>query len=631
MKYRADIDGLRGLAILPVVAFHAGLPPFSGGFVGVDLFFVISGFLITTIILEKREAGDFSLLSFYERRCRRILPAFFVVMVGTTVLSAHILFPARFEDFSRSLVSASLFLSSFQFSGEHGYFDVKSELKPLLHTWSLSVEEIFYLVYPVLIILFFRSSEKVGKRLLTFIALVSFLGTVFALARNPESKSAFFLPHSRAWELLLGALAAFCPPWLERGRRYAAPLSALGLALIAGSVFLYDEDTVFPGPAALVPCIGGFLIIHCGRYGSTFVSNLLSLPALVWVGRASFSLYLWHWPLLVLAKTYYSAALTAYQTAAVLGASAVLSAVTLVVVETPFRGSRGILSQKQIFLLSALSVSILAGIGAYGVTTDGWPGRFSTVELRIVNAGLDVDPRRTACLTSFDRRDGCLYGADGTEPTVALWGDSHAAMYAPALGAVAAERNHSAAVYTMPSCPPIHGWAIKNQGWRDDCLAFQEIAFQRILSSDTIRTVILGARFLGYPFQSPESGFDDGFRNTIERFLAAGKDVAIIYPNPEYGADVPETLYRLWIEDGLPTELKIERQVFAHITEEQRDYLDGLSYPMARLYPEDHMCDAEFCYFFRNGAVYSHDVHHLSLSGVMAMREMFEKALDGRE
>lgn len=302
MNYRREIDGLRALAVLPVILFHAGFETFSGGFVGVDVFFVISGYLITTIILAELEQGKFSIVSFYERRARRILPALFLVLLVCVPFAWFWLLPSDMKDFSQSLVAVSVFASNILFWRESGYFDTAAEIKPLLHTWSLAVEEQYYVLFPLFLMLFW----KLGKRWILVTLGLVFVASL-ALAQwgaYAKSAAAFYLLESRGWELLIGAFAAF---YLSKANRneFDKSLSEvagwLGVALIMYSVFAYSKTTLFPGFYALVPTIGTVLIILFATQQTT-VGKFVGNKALVGIGLVSYSAYLWHQPLFAFAR-----------------------------------------------------------------------------------------------------------------------------------------------------------------------------------------------------------------------------------------------------------------------------------------------------------------------------------------
>lgn len=623
-RYRPDIDGLRALAILPVVLFHAGVPGFSGGFVGVDVFFVISGFLITSIIRDEIAQGRFTIAAFYERRARRILPAFFAMMLVCVPLAALTLYPHQFLAFARSMVAASLFLSSFLFRAEAGYFDLESEDKPLLHTWSLSVEEIFYIVFPLLLLaLRWRSSHR-QLAILIGIALISLTASSIALSQDPRSPSAFFLPYARAWELLLGAVLAYAVlPEIARALRETAALA--GITMILTAVVLYSDETVFPGLAALLPCLGAALIIYAGQHGHTWGSRLLSTPGMVWLGTISYALYLWHWPLLVFARAEFGDALGAFGVGVVIALSVLLAALSTRFIERPFRGRRGILERRAVFQLSGAGLVLFAVIGVAGVLSDGWAGRYPPEVANVLFAEQDRDPRQRECLNTKPEHRGCLYGEPGVEPSLALWGDSHAAAYAVMLGELAAERGQSLLAFTMPSCPPLADWARLHQSWRETCRDFQHLALARILDSPSIDTVILSARFAGYPLNDPASGFAAALRQTIQRLRQHGKRVLVVYPIPEPGEHLPLALGRA-LEAGEPLHERTQpiaefRRSFAPVIE----FLDELveTEGIDAIQPSQVLCDDQECVFYRDGIVNYYDEHHLSLTGADQLKGLF--------
>lgn len=275
MNYRREIDGLRALAVIPVILFHADFKPFSGGFIGVDVFFVISGYLITTFILTELEAGEFSIIRFYERRARRILPALFLVMAVCLPLAWLWLLPGDMLNFSQSLIAVSVFASNILFWQQSGYFDTEAELKPLLHTWSLAVEEQFYVLFPLFLILGWRFGRK---WLVLALAIVASLSLIMAQRRavvNPAY--AFFLLPTRGWELALGALVAFYfsrYPDSIYNPTLNQILSMLGLLLILFSIFAFSKSTPLPGPYALVPTVGAALILLFA-WPQTWVGALL--------------------------------------------------------------------------------------------------------------------------------------------------------------------------------------------------------------------------------------------------------------------------------------------------------------------------------------------------------------------
>ena len=337
MKYRAEIDGLRSLAILPVVAFHAGIERLSGGFTGVDVFFVISGYLITTIILG--ELGDaagrdrFSILEFYKRRILRILPALTVVLVATAFAAWAIMLPNEFRATGRSVVATALFLSNVYFWRTSGYFADAADLKPLLHTWSLAVEEQFYVFFPLLLMLVARF---LGRRFVLWIGLMTAASLALCLVLTPRAPSvAFFLLPTRVWELGIGALIAGGGAPRIGSARARGLLALAGVALIAYGVVGLSEADPFPGWRALYPVLGAGLVIAYGA--GTGVGAFLSTAPLVYVGKISYSLYLWHWPVIVFYRMVQGRALEPGEIALVIGLSWLLADLSWRFVERPFR------------------------------------------------------------------------------------------------------------------------------------------------------------------------------------------------------------------------------------------------------------------------------------------------------
>ena len=308
MKHRPEIDGLRALAVIPVILFHAGFEGFSGGFVGVDVFFVISGYLIATLIISEMTASEFRLLTFYERRARRLLPALFFVLAVCMPLAWLTLVPANLKSFGESLMASATFLSNFLYSFVlGGYFDNSSEFRPLIHTWSLSLEEQFYIVFSLMMVALWRFGIKWTVIILTigFGLTLSFSVIGSQFYGHPldwlGSQGAFYI--ARAWEPGLGVLTAFYLFYKDPVRSMAAnqTLSFLGLVSVVFSIFFFDQATPVPGLPALIPTVGTCLIIIAAMQG-TFVHRILSLPILVGIGLISYSAYLWHQPLLAFAR-----------------------------------------------------------------------------------------------------------------------------------------------------------------------------------------------------------------------------------------------------------------------------------------------------------------------------------------
>jgi peptidoglycan/LPS O-acetylase OafA/YrhL len=371
MHYRREIDGLRTLAVLPVILFHAGFSFFSGGFTGVDIFFVISGFLITSIILEELSVGTFSVVNFYERRARRILPALFLMMAACLPFAWTWLQAGDSKEFSQSLIGVSSFSSNFLFWHLSGYFDTSAELKPLLHTWSLAVEEQYYVFFPLFLSLIWRWGRPVAFGSLCVLALLSLAAAQWGSVHMPSAS--FFLLPTRGWELLIGSLVAFhltgpksstaTPPMLNQWG------SATGLALILYGILMFDRDTPFPGICALVPTLGTALIILFAR-PDTVVGSILGNNVLVRIGLLSYSAYLWHQPIFAFARHRASSILTEAQYLGLIVLTLNLAYISWRFVEAPFR-QKARFDRKAIFQLSLLGIAFFTAVGTYGHLNDG--------------------------------------------------------------------------------------------------------------------------------------------------------------------------------------------------------------------------------------------------------------------
>lgn len=359
MKYRKEIDGLRAIAIIPVILFHVGYNLVSGGFIGVDIFFVISGYLITTIILYQHESGSFSIINFYKRRAKRILPALFFVMLACIPFSLMLMLPSQMRSFSKSLIAATISISNILFWSESGYFAAIGNEKPLLHTWSLAVEEQYYLIYPALALTGLKLGKKYTLHIIIITAVLSFILCNWG---KVSTSANFFFLHSRAWELLSGAIVAFII--FEHGVQSNNILSVSGLLLILIPVFIYNEKTPYPSSYTLAPVLGTALIIMFSG-NRTFVSRLLSINILVGTGLISYSLYLWHQPIFAFARLRSIDVSTPATSSVLILLSYLLASLSWKYIEKPSRKHQGI----PIYLITAGSALLI--IGYIGWTTNG--------------------------------------------------------------------------------------------------------------------------------------------------------------------------------------------------------------------------------------------------------------------
>ena len=358
MKYRKEIDGLRAIAIIPVILFHAGYNLVSGGFIGVDIFFVISGYLITTIILSEHEIGSFSIIRFYKRRAKRILPALFFVMLACIPFALMLMLPSQMRSFSKSLIAATISISNILFWSESGYFAAIGNEKPLLHTWSLAVEEQYYLIYPALALIGLKLGKKYAWYIIVITAILSFILCNWGEASISTN---FFFLHSRAWELLSGAIIAFII--FDHGVQSSNILSTSGFFLILVPVFIYNEKTPYPSYYTLAPVLGTALVIMFSGT-RTFASRFLSINILVGTGLISYSLYLWHQPIFAFARLRGIDFSTPARSSALI-LLYLLATLSWKFIEKPSRKRQGI----PIYLVIAGSALLL--IGYIGWTTNG--------------------------------------------------------------------------------------------------------------------------------------------------------------------------------------------------------------------------------------------------------------------
>lgn len=368
MNYRKEIDGLRTLAVIPVILFHAGFEWISGGYLGVDIFFVISGYLITSIIIREKTAGTFTLASFYERRARRILPALFLVMLLCLPAAWVWLLPHELENFGKSLIAVAIFAANILFWQESDYFAADADLIPLLHTWSLAVEEQFYVIFPLIVIAFWALGKRWIVGIVSIIALISLGLTEWGWRQFPEAN--FYLLSTRAWELMIGVFAAFyLSSYAQPNGKLAQIGSLAGLALILFSVFVLDETIPFPSLYALIPTLGAVFIILFTT-PETMVYRLLSFKVMVGIGLISYSAYLWHVPLLVFARITHSDEPELWLISLLCVASLALAYISWRFVERPFRDKHRF-TRKQIFSFALLGGTVFIGTGMAFILSDG--------------------------------------------------------------------------------------------------------------------------------------------------------------------------------------------------------------------------------------------------------------------
>jgi peptidoglycan/LPS O-acetylase OafA/YrhL len=639
--FREDIDGLRAVAVLPVVLFHAGIPGFSGGFIGVDVFFVISGFLITGILLRSLNEGAYSIRHFYERRIKRILPALSLVLFVSTLVALIVYLPETLTNYGKSLASVSVFGSNFFFWKSIGYFAEQPEAQPLLHTWSLAVEEQFYIFYPLLLWLLAKRAIDVRKALL-LVGAISLALSIYAMGAQKGAN--FYLLPTRAWELMVGGVIAASPRFDLRPQLRSA-LAIAGILVIGACVVLYTEKTPFPGLGAIPPVLGTALVVLSGHNSTNDGFRPLRSPPIVLVGRASYSFYLWHFPALAFA-VYLTAGKLPLQSALIVCAGSLLAALlTLKLLEDPVRRSR----TKRAVVLPLVAMAALGMTGAAIGFSNGLPERIPAASLAVASAQNDETVHHKECM-SLDRTivppsKACLLGDQSKLPHVLLWGDSHAMVTATSMEAAAVNQKASFLFAATADCPPGLGFEVSQQ-FLSTMTSAPSYRYCGMYNRDMlalaltpgVRTVVISSRWTNWRLDEPliDGGeapdvrlekdgraadhganklvFKQGFAELVERLTSEGKNVVIVGPLPEPRNDVPKLLYvrRFGLAPrpdpvSRPEFERRHAQIIGHFREL------AARYPVSFIEQVDSLCPGGSCPIHDRGVPRFFDDNHLTV------------------
>ena len=628
MKYRPEIHGLRALAVALVVLFHAGLGV-PGGFVGVDVFFVISGYLITGLILAQQHAGTFRLSTFYARRIRRIVPALVPVVACCLIAGYFVLFPADYVELAQSVIYQQLMISNLFFWQTVNYFNPGTELKPLLHTWSLAVEEQFYLVYPLLLVALARCSHRTKGIVLSALLVTSLALGEWGTRTHP--RLTFYLLPTRAWELLLGGLLWFLPTPQTHRPRFALALSLAGLTLILVATFHFEKSGRFPGLAALLPCGGAALLIFSNTQQLTLVGRILACKPLVCLGLSSYSLYLWHWPLLAFARYWYLKPLPNAPIAIILAMSLILAWISWRYIETPFRRIRTFKRSACSLAGIAASVPVVLVCARLIVSGQGVPGRFPQKSLAILTEKYrDKQPSDfRISLTASQVRAGELpsFGAPDATLRCLIWGDSHAMVLVPGMKAACLSRNVRGYQATHTATAPLLNFVTQGLfGLNEKTPEFSRAVIDLALASSVDVVILNGvwAAYAKYPT------FEACLQQTIDELRAAGITVVIVLDVAKHQEDIPKRLARnAW--SGLPTSqvgvtLKDHRSqnqtcdaMIQRVAQGKAIVLDPTPY----FVQEPGFLPGEI-----DGTVLYRDQSHLSVGGSRRLTPMFENLFD---
>lgn len=533
MQYRADIGGLRALAVIPVVLYHLDERLVPGGYVGVDIFFVISGYLITALLARDLDERRFSLLTFYDRRVRRIVPAYAAVALAVSVAALVLLPPAMLVAFGKSLQAASTFFANRYFLSATGYFGAAPDEQWLLHTWSLSVEEQFYLAWPLLLALLFHPRLAPVR---PYVIWALILASLVISTRNAVFRPApaFYNSAGRFWELLLGAALAL--GYLPRLRApwQGEAVALVGLGLIAFAYATFNHDTIFPGASALVPTLGALCLIWAGEERRiTRVGRLLSLAPLVWIGLISYSLYLWHWPIIAIHRFLTFRGPDLMEGVGLFVAMLLVSTLSWRFVEAPFR-RHGPACAASEWRSVGVGVAVLAGLAGLAwvmVATGGLPGRATAAYL---------EAERTVG-TYWEGRAICLLGPGGTRPpegqcrfgdpdpqapVVALWGDSFGDHHGPALDRLGREEGFGFWQVTKAGCAPLAPDPALSPLARSEqqaCNAFRAQSLEQLVGDPRVRLVVIAGNWANDPPADRAR-----LATALDAFSAAGKPVLLV-------------------------------------------------------------------------------------------------------
>lgn len=626
MRYRPEIDGLRAIAVVPVILFHGGVEVFRGGFVGVDIFFVLSGYLITSILLNDLEQGRYSIVKFYERRARRILPALLFVVLCSLPFAYAWMLPSELEDFGSSLIGVALFISNILFWQESGYFEASAELKPMLHTWSLAVEEQYYIVFPVFLALIWRVRRALVLVSFLIVAALSLALAQWASENAPTAN--YYLAPMRFWEILAGSI---CAALLRQDRLPVSDLAAgAGLALVIAANLLFTAATPTPSVWTLIPVVGTMMIVLFAREDS-HIARWLGNRAFVGIGLISYSAYLWHQPLFAFYRLR-----TADEPHLIALVAIVLATFTLAWfswrwVEQPFRAGSGYnFTQPQILKMGAATLVTIGAIGTYLMTAQGLPNRVTPggevfadiAEVKATlrpNAGLHLD-----CDTKhFVLPPNCR---TSPKPEMVLWGDSYAMHLAPAL--LASDTKIDFAQVTKSSCGPFPGMSV-NVGktrWHH-CTRFNDRALFWIATNLSVKTVVVSSAFL--QVQNPTYRRDGSIMDPAEvsaqmidslmatqKYLAGfGKSMLIISPPPQTGRSLGLCYLRHRVMGMVADECDFLRSDMSDRNVEIAKILRAVEKDIPVIWFDDLLCGDELCNTTIDDISIYRDSGHLSIPG----------------
>lgn len=648
MNYRPEIDGLRAIAVLSVFLFHLDVEAFGGGFVGVDIFFVISGYLITSIIQKSLDSNRFSIKHFYERRFRRIMPALYVMLMVTSLAAWICLMPDEMKSYGKSLVSSLLFYSNFQFWRESGYFDLGSEMKPLLHTWSLSIEEQFYIFYPTLLYGIHRFCKSKKILIVAALCAISFAWNVPMAIQRTDA--AFYFTPVRVWELLLGALLSFKAFPRINEKNFNEGLSWLSLGLFGYAIFTFSDQTQFPGFHAAIPCLGAVGLIYASESPRMpVVGKLLGTKWITSIGKLSYSLYLWHWPAIVLTKLYVRK-LEGYHQVIIFCAVFVVSYFSWKFIEEPLRRSENssVNNRKFFSTLSLATIGlVLFGVLA-GYITSGFPQRLNEKALRYSKASKNRNPERRECLTKGLKRasseDLCPLGVkkNGQTPIFLMWGDSHADALMPAFQLMAHKNGVFGEFSGLSACTPLLGVTRFLRQSPEDCKQTNEKTMAYI-EKKSVKNVVLVSRWAtngvqldgetGRPSKNDIRVFAAGLDQLLDRLHKSGTKIWVVKKIPIANFNIPFRLARLEMLGQDSSKLHIDYDDYVKYVTPFNQVLDEMmkKYDIHIIDLAESLCSekSKTCKVQIDGHPLYADHHHLTRFGAEYLAPELQPLFDG--
>lgn len=638
MQYRSEIDGLRAIAVLVIIFYHAKISVFSGGFVGVDIFFVISGYLITSIIKTDIEKRRFSVARFYERRVRRIFPALYPVLLFVLFIGGFLYQHKPFDQITQSIAATAVFSSNILFWKKSAdYFIMPSEQMPLLHTWSLAVEEQFYIVYPLLLFMVYKYFKRKYVPWLLALILSSFVLSVYLLKENKVA--AFYFAPSRAWELIVGSVIVYVDSFKVNSEKVRNIISVIGLGLIFYSVFVYGEKTAFPGYGAICPVLGTSLVIFSAHSGTSFVSKMLGVRLLAFIGLISYSLYLWHWPLFVFSRYYLMRNLEIYEAVMIIVIAFVFAVLSWKYIEQPFRGDAPLITQRMVlFRTSAMVMGLTVLIAIWVHVNDGVPSRFAdnhtiyAVESDSLWSPAKWRKWKGGGNNFSDNVRNIKLGNINREPVFLLWGDSHAYAISEAISNMSSVYDEAGIFFGSPGAPPVVRANNSNIGYT---VSDYNHIISYVKSHPEIRYVLLSASWCGY-----KSNDLCRLKKTVDDLLRENVEVILVSDVPHLESNIPSAVIMAYrtnrvIDEVLHKSLKDALATRSGYLEQNR-IVNELFKEIANntkvsiLYPDKMLLQSDGTYrVFKDDKLLYIDSEHLSSAGAQFIAPVFEALFQG--